>query len=161
MDQKNEDAAECRTSIHKNPGESFESVFHRKDEKLLADRIAAFRKKQEKKQQKIKKILERREAKKAALSPIEDENEIRYKGIGMTDEQLDTKINVSSLAGKLTKAEEIGGVRRVLKPSSNGYEIVQIKCKEEDREAEKGNDEINQSHSNKGRDLQAERDLVE
>ena len=60
----------------KTPGESFECVFHRKDEKLLAERIAAFRKKQEKKQHKIKKILEKREAKKAALSLIEDDNEV-------------------------------------------------------------------------------------
>ena len=76
MDQKNEDAKECRTSINKNHGAPFESVFHRKNEKQLAERIAAFRKKQEKKQQKIKRILEKREAKKAAGLLIEDANEV-------------------------------------------------------------------------------------
>ena len=78
MDQKNEDAKECRTSINKNHGAPFESVFHRKNEKQLAERIAAFRKKQEKKQQKIKRILEKREAKKAAGLLIEDANEVGH-----------------------------------------------------------------------------------
>ena len=78
MDQKNEDAKECRTSINKNHGAPFESVFHRKNEKQLAERIAAFRKKQEKKQQKIKRILEKREAKKAAGLLIEDANEVDH-----------------------------------------------------------------------------------
>ena len=61
-----------------NPGAHFESVFRRKDEKLLADRIASFRKRQEKKQQKIKKILAKREAKKAAGLLVEDASEVFY-----------------------------------------------------------------------------------
>ena len=78
MDQKNEDESERKTSINKNHEAPFESVFHRKNEKQLAERIAAFRKKQEKKQQKIKRILEKREAKKAAGLLIEDANEVGH-----------------------------------------------------------------------------------
>ena len=57
-------------------GAHFESIFRRKSEKNLADRIAAFRKKQEKKREKIKKILAKREAKKAIEFINEDHGEV-------------------------------------------------------------------------------------
>ena len=76
VDQKNTDLVKSNVNTSENQGASFEKVFHRKDEKQLAERIAAFRKKQEKKQQKIKRILEKREAKKRAGLLIEDEKEV-------------------------------------------------------------------------------------
>ena len=44
----------------------------------LADRIAAFRRKEEKKREKINKILAKREAKKAIGLIHEDSNEVNY-----------------------------------------------------------------------------------
>ena len=107
-------------------GPLFESVYRRKNEKVLADRIAAFRKKQEKKREKINKILAKREARRTSGLLNEESNEVYYKGIGVTDEQVKSKASFGSLAGKLTKAESIGGIKRVLKPSSKGYEVVEL-----------------------------------
>ena len=50
----------------------------RKNDKLIADRIAAFRRKQEKKREKIDRILAKREAKKACGLIHEDSNEVNY-----------------------------------------------------------------------------------
>ena len=60
----------------------------------------------------------------------------------------------------LKQAEKIGGVRRVLKPSSEGFEVVEVEYREKEREEAKVYDDNNQSHSNKEDDLQAERDLI-
>ena len=57
-------------------GAQFESVYRRKNEKELADRIALFRKRQEKKREKIQKILAKREAKKAAGILHEEPEEV-------------------------------------------------------------------------------------
>ena len=58
-------------------GAQFESVYRRKNEKELADRIALFRKKQEKKREKIQKILAKREAKKASGILHEESEEVQ------------------------------------------------------------------------------------
>merc|ERR1712088_435075 len=99
----------------------------RKNEKELADRIALFRKKQEKKREKIQKILAEREAKKASGILHEEPEEIYYRGIGVTDEEVKPKTSIGSLAGRLTKANVIGGVRKVLKSSSKGFEVIELK----------------------------------
>ena len=52
--------------LQEKTGTLFESVSTRKNAKVLADRIASFRRKQEKKREKITKILAKRAAKKAA-----------------------------------------------------------------------------------------------
>ena len=67
---------EVSTYLEGKTGAQFESVFSRKKETILADRIAAFRRKQEKKREKIKKILAKREAKKAIEFINEDPNEV-------------------------------------------------------------------------------------
>jgi len=118
--------SEGSTYLEGKTGAHFESVYTRKSEKNLADRIAAFRKKQKKKREKIKKILAKREAKKATGFINEDTDEGYYKGIGVTDEEAKSKMSVRNLAGKLTKAENIGGVRRVLKPTSKGFEVIDL-----------------------------------
>ena len=68
--------SEGSTYLEGKTGAHFESVYTRKSEKNLADRIAAFRKKQEKKREKIKKILAKREAKKATAFINEDTDEV-------------------------------------------------------------------------------------
>ena len=73
---------EVSTYLEGKTGAHFESVFSRKKETVLADRIAAFRRKQEKKREKIKKILAKREAKKATEFINEDPNEVNiYKHV--------------------------------------------------------------------------------
>ena len=57
-------------------GAQFESVYRRKNEKELADRIALFRRRQEKKREKIQKILAKREAKKASGILYEEPDEV-------------------------------------------------------------------------------------
>ena len=58
------------------------------------------------------------------------------------------------------QAENIGGVRRVLKPSSEGFEVVEVKYKEKEIEEAQISNDNNQSNSNKEDDLQKERDLI-
>ena len=87
----------------------------------------------------------------------------------------------------MKQAETIGGVRRVLKPSSEGFEVVELpntsqavedvisttstrpestsqpqneNSAEKNRETRKTNEDIYQPHLGKGTELQAERDLI-
>ena len=75
--QKIDTSSKNATYFEGKTGAQFESVYRRKNEKELADRIALFRKKQEKKREKIQKILAKREAKKASGILHEEPEEVQ------------------------------------------------------------------------------------
>ena len=75
--KKKDTSSKDATYFEGKTGAQFESVYRRKNEKELADRIALFRKKQEKKREKIQKILAKREAKKASGILHEEPEEVQ------------------------------------------------------------------------------------